>query len=195
MAIFLGLKNRTKQLYYRIESHYLRKLFEECHHSVAFEGVNQLFGAKYMTIKAGSSFQKGLTLTARDHVNGDSFSPIISIGENCSFGAYNNITCVNKIAIGNGLLTGKYVTITDNSHGSTDLESLKIIPCRRKIISKGPVVIGDNVWIGDKVTILGGVTIGTGVVIGANSIITKDVPDYCVVAGNPARIIKDNKNI
>ena len=60
----------------------------------------------------------------------------------------------------------------------------------RKLFSKGPVVIGDNVWIGDKATILAGVTIGEGAVIGANAVITKDVPAYCIAVGNPARIIK-----
>ena len=65
-------------------------------------------------------------------------------------------------------------------------------PFERKIISKGPVIIGDNVWIGDKVTILSGVRIGNGVVVAANSVVTKDVPEYCVVAGNPARVIRSN---
>jgi maltose O-acetyltransferase len=52
------------------------------------------------------------------------------------------------------------------------------------------VTIGDNVWIGGSVTILPGVTIGNGVTIGAGSVVTKDVPDNVVVAGNPAKIIK-----
>ena len=61
----------------------------------------------------------------------------------------------------------------------------------REIISKGPVKIGRNVWIGDKTTILGGVSIGDGAIVAANSVVTKDVPPFCVVAGVPARIIKD----
>ncbi|WP_285946812.1 CatB-related O-acetyltransferase, partial [Thomasclavelia cocleata] len=55
---------------------------------------------------------------------------------------------------------------------------------------KAPVVIGDNVWIGANVTILPGVTIGDYVVVAAGSVVTKDVPAYCVVGGNPARVIK-----
>jgi acetyltransferase-like isoleucine patch superfamily enzyme len=65
-----------------------------------------------------------------------------------------------------------------------------MIPTERKVISKGAVIIGENVWIGDKVTILPGVEIGNGVVIGANSVVTKDIPSYCVVGGNPAKVIK-----
>ena len=92
--------------------------------------------------------------------------------------------------IGKNLLTGRWVTITDNSHGNTDYESLVSPPSQRTIVSKGDVTIGDNVWIGDKATILPGVTIGDGVVVAANSVVTKDVPAYCVVAGNPAKIVK-----
>ena len=63
-------------------------------------------------------------------------------------------------------------------------------PINRPLFSKGPVVIEDNVWIGDKATILSGVTIGMGAIVGANSVITKDIPAYAVVAGSPAKIIK-----
>ncbi|MBR4745404.1 MAG: hypothetical protein IK070_01685, partial [Clostridia bacterium] len=66
----------------------------------------------------------------------------------------------NAIIIGDALLTGRWVTITDNSHGDTSIECLKLKPIARSIVSKGPVKIGNNVWIGDKATILPNVTIG-----------------------------------
>lgn len=56
-----------------------------------------------------------------------------------------------------------------------------------------PVVIEDDVWIGLRVTILPGVTIGKGSVIGASAVVTKSVPPYSVVAGNPAKIVKTRK--
>ena len=112
------------------------------------------------------------------------------IGSNCSFGAYNHITAINSIHIGDGCLTGKWVTITDNSHGNIVLSEADIIPDKRPVNSKGPVVIGKNVWIGDKATILAGVHIGDGAIIGANSVVTKDVPSNCVVCGSPAKIVK-----
>ena len=62
----------------------------------------------------------------------------------------------------------------------------------RPTTSKGRVVIGNNVWIGDKATILPGVTIGDGAIIAANAVVTKDVPQYSVVGGNPAKVIKIN---
>ena len=107
--------------------------------------------------------------------------------------AYNHITCANKIIIGDSLLTGKWVTITDNSHGETDKVTLGMRPQKRPISSKGPVEIGNNVWIGDKATILPSVTIGDGAVIAANSVVIKDVLAYGVVGGNPAKVIKRNE--
>ena len=52
------------------------------------------------------------------------------------------------------------------------------------------MVIGDNVWLGEKVAVLPGVRIGHGVVVGAGAVVTRDVPDHCIVAGVPARVIK-----
>ena len=120
------------------------------------------------------------------------FMPEIIIGNNVSLGAYNHISAINSIKIGNGVLTGKWVTIVDNSHGNTNLKSLYKSPSKRPMVSKGKVLIGDDVWIGDKVTILPNVEIGKGAVIAANSVVTKNVKSYTVVGGNPATIIKSN---
>lgn len=60
----------------------------------------------------------------------------------------------------------------------------------RQLVSKGEVVIGNNVWIGDKAAILAGVHIGDGAIIGANSVVAKDVPANCVVGGIPAKVLR-----
>ena len=121
---------------------------------------------------------------------GDTNCHKLKIGDNCNFGEFNHITAFNHITIGNGVLTGRWVTISDNSHGESIMECLKFKPMDRPIYSKGSITIGNNVWIGDKATILAGVNIGEGSIIAANSVVTKDVPPYCVVAGVPAKIIK-----
>lgn len=149
-------------------------------------------GGEYITLGNAVYFGNHCVITAWDNYAGEKFSPLIEIGNNCCFGEYNHITSTNHIVIGDGLLTGRWVTITDNSHGQTDYDSLRKLPVNRKIYSKGPVVIGKNVWIGDKATILPGVIIGDGVVVAANAVVTKNIPPFTIVGGNPARILKSN---
>lgn len=117
-------------------------------------------------------------------------TPYIRIGNDVWIGDYFNIHALKGIEIGNGVLTGKWLTILDNDHGRITLENLRKSPGERTIYSKGKIVIEDNVWIGDKVTILSGVTIGKGSVVAANAVVTKDVPPHSVVGGIPAKIIK-----
>jgi acetyltransferase-like isoleucine patch superfamily enzyme len=114
----------------------------------------------------------------------------ITIGNHCCIGEYNHITACNKITIGDGLLTGRYVIISDNSHGGFSEEEASIEPIHRELKSKGEVVIGNNVWLGDKVAILSGVHIGNNVIVAANAVVTKDLPDNSMAAGVPAKVVK-----
>ena len=146
-------------------------------------------GGKHIIIGSNTHFGSHLELSAWDEYHGQVFSPTIIIGKNCSFRQYNHITCINKIQIGDYFLSGCFVTISDNNHGNGK-DDLDCPPLERKLISKGPVIIGNNVWVGDKATILGGVKIGDGAIIAANSVVTHDVPSYSIVAGIPAQIIR-----
>ena len=190
--IFLRLKYWLNVKYSIIRSCCLYPLFRNCGSNVLFKSVELLKGTERIEIGKSSTFDKHLFLTAWTQFSREEKMSLITIGESCNFGAYNHITAVNQINIGDNCLTGKWVTISDNDHGTTSIDNLKIRPQDRDIVSKGPVIIGKNVWIGDKATILGGVTIGDGVVIAANAVVTKDVPPYSVVGGIPARIIKSN---
>lgn len=152
--------------------------------------VGLVMGADRFSIGAGTIFGKHSVLTAWTEYEGETFSPEVKIGKECNFGDYFNLTCIDGITIGCGVLTGRWVTITDNSHGTTDEIVDGEAPASRKLHSKGPVVIEDNVWIGDKATILPGVVIGRNSIVGANSLVTKSVPPNSVVGGNPARILR-----
>ena len=171
----------------------LRKQFRKAE-GVFFESDVITHDSQCISIGEGSYFCHHVVLTAWCKYQEQIFSPEIVIGKNAHIGEYTHITAINKIQIGDNLLTGRWVTITDNSHGEIDYESMKTAPIMRPLQSKGPVIIGDNVWIGDKATILPHVTIGDGSVIAANAVVTKDVPAYSVVAGNPAKVIKLNNN-
>ena len=136
------------------------------------------------------TISNGAVLTAWDRHGNERFTPRIIIGKNVSIGSDCHISAINLIKIGDNVLTGKKVTIIDNSHGKSELIGLAIPPALRVLFSKGPIQIDKNVWIGDKVTILSNVHIGENSIIGANSVVTQDVPPNCVVGGIPAKVIK-----
>lgn len=159
--------------------------------------INLLIGSEHMKIGSGTSFGKMAVLTAWSKRGNIKYNPSINIGEKCFFNDYVHLSCINGIEIGNQVLFGRWVTVLDNNHGKVDYENLQIGPNDRPLDSKGKVIIQDRVWIGDKCTILPGVTIGEASVVAANSVVVKDVPPFCVVGGNPAKIIKiisNNKN-
>lgn len=147
-------------------------------------------GSKSIFIGNGTTIQSYCILGCWIKYAGETYTPSITIGDNCNIGEHTHITSINKITIGNGLLTGRYVYIGDNSHGGLTIEEANTPPIKRNLKSKGEVVIGNNVWIGDKATILAGVHIGDNVIIGANSVVTHDIPSNCMAAGMPARVIK-----
>ena len=113
-------------------------------------------------------------------------SPILQIGDGTSIGNFNHIFATEKIIIGKKVLTADKVYISDNLHSYEDV-TIPIMDQKIKQINH--VEIGDGTWIGENVCILG-VKIGKNCVIGANSVVTKDIPDYSVVVGSPAVIIK-----
>lgn len=108
----------------------------------------------------------------------------ISIGDRSGIGL--NARVAGPLSIGDDVMMGPNVMIFTQNHRNDDLS----IPMRLQTAPKQKVTIGNDVWIGAAAIILPGVTIGNGVIIGAGAIVTKDVPDYAVVGGNPAKVIR-----
>lgn len=160
------------------------------HSTIACPCSLQGEGQKKIAIGDYTSIQGHSVLGCWERYGGQQFTPSITIGSHCCIGEYNHITACNKITIGDGLLTGRFVYIGDNAHGGLSLEEASVPPFSRRLKSKGEVKIGNNVWIGDKATILAGVTIGDNVIIAANAVVTKDILSNTVVAGVPARVVK-----
>lgn len=171
-----------------IRNEWIKMNFLKCGDKVRFRTIGALHGCQCICIGAGTTFGKDIWLTAWPELS--KRKPHLIIGKNCQFGAYNHITCSNSITIGENLLTGKWVTITDNSHGEITHHNLSLPPIKRDVISNGAIIIEKNVWIGDKATILPGVTIGKGAIIAANAVVTHNVPAYSVVGGIPAKVIR-----
>lgn len=110
----------------------------------------------------------------------------IRVGNDCVFGYNNHITAVKSVLIGNAVLTANNVYISDNLHGFEDVSQ----PIMHQPVKfKREVIVGDGSWIGENACIIGA-HVGKNCVIGANAVVTKDIPDFSVAVGVPARVIR-----
>lgn len=108
----------------------------------------------------------------------------IKIGSGCGFSG-TVIGAAQSVCIGNNVLCGVNVTITDTDWHGVEPGT------RRDIGRSAPVIIEDNVWIGMNTIVLKGVTIGRNSVIGAGSVVTKSIRENAIASGNPATVIRD----
>lgn len=118
---------------------------------------------------------------------GTSYSPRLEVANGTSFGRGIHLFCCARMVIGQNVMIADNVYISDNLHG---FENINLPPAQQPLYVPGPVSIGDATWIGERACILPNVTIGCHCVIGAGSVVTKSVPDFCVAAGVPARVIR-----
>lgn len=108
----------------------------------------------------------------------------VSIGNNCGIGLSNVI--IGPVKMGNYVMLAQNVVVSGLNHG---YEDVTMPPRMQKVVTK-QITIEDNVWIGANCVITAGVTIGKHAIIGAGSVVTKDIPQFSVAVGNPARVIK-----
>jgi acetyltransferase-like isoleucine patch superfamily enzyme len=114
----------------------------------------------------------------------------LKVGNNSNIGPYSYIGCSGYIEIGDNVMMSPRVSIYSENHNFSDPE----IPMNEQGVTRSFVKIEDDCWIAANSVILAGVTIGKGSVVAAGSIVTKDVPPYSIVAGNPAKVIKNRKD-
>lgn len=141
---------------------------------------------------------QGITIgyNCRFEVDGKHNKYCIVIGNNVNVGDFVRISSINNIQIDNDVLIASKVLIVDNSHGnysSNNQSDPEIAPNKRKLFS-APIHIHEKAWIGEGVVIQQGVSIGKSAIVAANSVVTRSVPDYTIVGGVPAKVIKKYSN-
>ncbi len=160
------------------------------HGSTICYKANMLNDCNDISIGHSTWLGKNIQLTAWKSFQDQDFSPFIKIGNFCCIRDNAHITAINSVQIGDNVLTGTNVLITDNTHGNASKSTMNIRPELKTLSSKGAVAIEDKVWLGNNVCIIVNVSIGKGSIIGANSVVTSNVPPYSVAVGTPARVIK-----
>lgn len=143
------------------------------------------FGAKkiraFLAKKTIKSIGKNINIE-----KGAIFDRTVEIGDNSGIGI--NCKLYGKVIIGKNVMMGPEVYIYTSNHKFWDVNTPMYLQGHE---NERPVIIGDDVWIGSRVTILPGIVIGNGSIIGSGSVVTKDIGDYDIVGGNPAKKIKN----
>lgn len=190
LKILRSIQNRLHK------SKLLKKCFTEHPKSIQFSSkssIKILWGSKKSDIVLGVGVRiKGLLVSE--------FGGKIVMGDYSTIGPNSNIYSVESVIVGAYTAISRYVSISDNNNHPVNPEDRKIIRVTPdnsierswKYADHSPIVIGENCWIGEYSRICKGVTIGDGAIVAANSVVTKDVPANSIVAGNPARVVKEH---
>ncbi|MEO1064429.1 MAG: acyltransferase [Actinomycetota bacterium] len=146
-----------------------------------------LFGERWMHIGADTTIGPGSSLSVGMRPGQEMVSdPVLSIGDRCVIGRHSSIVAHFEVSIGDDVMTGPGVYITDQNHAYDDVT--RPIGAQRQ--RERPVRIGSGSWLGAGVVVVPGATIGEHVTVAANAVVVSDLPDRSVAAGVPARVVR-----
>ena len=140
-------------------------------------------GKEYISIADEAVIQRGGWLLALKI--GD-IAPDLQIGKNCAIGDFSHIVAVQSVVIEDNVLIANKVYISDNIHIFGDVSKPVI---KQGVQFKKAVRIKEGAWLGENVCVIGA-SVGKNAVVGANSVVTRDIPDFSVAVGSPAKVIK-----
>jgi len=195
MELFSGpiptLRHGFRVALNRVWSLVLRRGLRKAGRAFDVDFTARILGGR--AVEIGSCFHaaRGLKIVV---ANPHPVQPAIRIGNRVCINEYVTLAAFDAIAIGDNVLIGSRVYIGNVNHGRYDAEGRSQPsepPNSRLLTGSGETVIGANVWIGEGAILPGGVTVGAGSVIGAGAVVTRPMPPGVIVAGNPARIVRE----
>jgi acetyltransferase-like isoleucine patch superfamily enzyme len=146
------------------------------------------FGA-YITLNQNCTLKIGANINCYNLVTYQANDATLEIGTTVGFNGIVRLSMhePGRLAIGDGCLFADQVEMS-----ISDMHSIIDATTRTRLNPAKDIIIGNRVWIGSRSLILKGITIGDGAIVGAMSVVTRNVPPLCVVAGNPAKIVREN---
>jgi acetyltransferase-like isoleucine patch superfamily enzyme len=144
---------------------------------------DKIEGEEYIELEDNVSINSMAWLLALEQGNA---KPRLLIKKGTVIGRFSHIVALQHVEIENNVLIADKVYISDNIHDYSDI-NMPIM--KQPVLFKAPVIIGENSWIGENVSIIGA-RVGKHCIIGANTVVTKDIPNYSVAVGSPAKVIK-----
>jgi serine acetyltransferase len=158
-------------------------------HSLIAFPAGSVYGEQWIQIGDATMFAAHVTMSAGMAPGHDlGPDPVLRIGDRCVIGRGSHIVAHHSIDIGDDVFTGPYVYITDQNHAYADPES----PIGAQWPVNSSVSVGSGTWLGTGAIILPGARIGRNVVVAAGAVVRGTVPDRCVVAGVPARVVREH---
>jgi len=157
------------------------------HSCIAFP-PGAVFGERWIAIGARTLIGPHVSLSVGmpgEPMDGGA-EPVVVIGDRCNIGRGSSIIGRCRIEIDDDVTIGPNVYVTDHNHTYADLD----VPIARQWPAEAPVQIGTGSWLGAGVIVLPGASIGRNVTVAAGSVVRGDIPDYSVIAGAPARVVR-----
>jgi Acetyltransferase (isoleucine patch superfamily) len=177
--LFQRIKVKEKIFFFKLKMH----------HTLGVSGLKNvvLLEPEHISIGRGSSIGEGCIFKCFSTYLQNKYHARISIGKKTILMGNDTLLSAGNLSIGNNCLIAKDVFISNENHGH-DLAGNVCFVDQPLLVAD--VLIGDNCWIGEKAIILPGVRLGDNCIVGAGAVVTKSFPDGCIIAGNPAIIIK-----
>jgi acetyltransferase-like isoleucine patch superfamily enzyme len=177
--------------HFRAEATEAEKAAQAAHQqALAAMAATEVGDACYLAPSASITGKPGSSLKLGDHcfVAANSYvTDDVRLGHHCTLNPF--VTLRGKIRGGDGIRIGAYTCMVGFNHGFADVD----VPIFRQPHTSKGIVLGDDIWVGAHVTVLDGVKVGSHSILAAGAVVTKDVPDYAIVGGNPARVIRMRK--
>lgn len=173
----------------------LKKIKRGICYRLYFHGARHLPSSvnSLLSKKIRGYLAKGFLASCGENVNiehGAQFGQQLQIGDNSGIGV--NCVCGGLVSIGDNVMMGPECVMLPHFHA---FDRLDIPMCQQGFQEAKPIRIGNDVWIGTRVIIMPGIVIGDHSIVGAGAVVTKDVPEYAIVGGCPAKIIRMRREI